>query len=326
MKNGTVIVKKHESKILKNNPLGDEHVRDVLVYLPPDYDETNAYPSVYLLAGFTGRGKMMLNDKPFAPNMAERLDGLINDGRIRPMIVAMPDCFTHYGGSQYINSTATGDYEDYLIQEIVPFVDEHFPTVRDQNSRAVTGASSGGYGALVLSMRHPETFGLCASLSGDCYFEMSMLPDFGKAFRAMKGNPQAVLERMWKEDAPKGKNDFDALNVIGMSACYSPNGQSFDLPFDLETGEIREEIWAKWLACDPVRMVEKYAANLKSLRLLFIQAGTRDEFNLDIGARVLRRKLRESGVPHIAEEFDDGHFNIAYRNNRSFEIISEHFG
>lgn len=326
MRKGTVIIKEHESEILKNNPLGDKHVRDLFVYLPPDYDESKSYPSVYLLAAFTGRGKMMLNDKPFAPNMAERLDRLIGEGRIRPMIVVMPDCFTHYGGSQYVNSSATGDYEDYLTREIVPFVDENFPTVKDRNSRAVTGASSGGYGALVLSMRHPEIFGLCASLSGDCYFEISMLPDFGKAFRAIRGNPQAVLERMWNEEAPKGKNDFDALNIIGMSACYSPRGAEFDLPFDLQTGEIRQEIWAKWLENDPVRLVEKYAENLKSLKLLFIQAGTRDEFNLDIGARVLRQKLRSLDIRHLAEEFDDGHFNIAYRNNRSFEIISEHFG
>lgn len=325
MTNGKVVCLKHESEILKNNPPGDKNVRDLFVYLPPDYDENKKYPTVYFLSGFTGRGKMMLNDKAFAPNLAERLDSLISGEKIKPLIAVMPDCFTYYGGSQYINSTATGNYEDYLIEEIVPFVDKNFSTVKDKNSRAVTGASSGGYGALVLSMRHADVFGLCASLSGDCYFEISLLPDFGKAFKAMKGEPKKLVEKMWNEEAKKGKNDFDGLNIIGMSACYSPNGADFDLPFDLQTGEIRDDVFQKWLANDPVRMVEKYAENLKSLKLLFIDSGTRDEFNLDIGANVLCKKLREFDVPHIREEFDDGHFNIAYRYNRSLELISEKF-
>lgn len=322
-KQGTVVCLRHVSKILENNPCGDKFIRDVLVYLPPGYDESKNYPSVYVLTGFTGRGKMLLNDAAFSPNFAARMDKLINAEQIRPMIAVLPDCFTYYGGSQYINSTATGNYEDYLTQEIVPFVDENFSTIKDRNARAVMGKSSGGYGALIMAMRHSDIFGLACSTSGDCYFEMCYLPDFPKAFRAINGNPQKLLDKMWNEEERKSKNDFDGLNIIGMSACYSPNGTNFDLPFDPETGELREEVWQRWLAHDPVRLVEKYAEKLKSLRLLFIDAGTRDEFALDIGARVLCRKLRNFDVPHIHEEFDDGHFNISYRQNRSLRLISE---
>ncbi|MDQ3748885.1 MAG: alpha/beta hydrolase-fold protein, partial [Acidobacteriota bacterium] len=121
-KQGTVKILKHESQILKGNPLGDKHVRDLYVYLPPDY-ETNdkKFPVVYCLTGFTGRGKMFLNDHAFAPNLAERMDKLIGEETIKPMIAVLPDCFTYYGGSQYINSSATGNYEDYLTQEIIEF-------------------------------------------------------------------------------------------------------------------------------------------------------------------------------------------------------------
>lgn len=324
-KQGTVVTLQHESKVLKNNPLGDKNIRDVIVYLPPDYDETQKYPAVYCLTGFTGRGKMFLNDSAFAPNLAQRMDKLIAEGKIKPMIAVLPDCFTHYGGSQYLNSSATGNYEDYLTDEIVPFVDETFSIVKDKNSRAVMGKSSGGYGALIMAMRHSDLFGLACSTSGDCYFEMGYLPDFAKAFRAMKGNPQRIVEKMWDEEAKKGKNDFDALNIIGMSACYSPNGADFDLPFDVKTGEIREDVWKKWKENDPVELVEKHAENLKSLKLLFIDAGTRDEFNLDIGAKILSNKLKKHGIAHLHEEFDDGHFNISYRQNRSLELISENF-
>lgn len=322
-KQGTVVCLQHKSKILENNPCGDKFIRDVYVYLPPDYDETKIYPSVYVLTGFTGRGKMLLNDAAFTPNFAQRMDNLINNGKIRPMIAVLPDCFTHYGGSQYINSTATGNYEDYLAQEIVSFIDENFHTIKDKNSRAVMGKSSGGYGALIMALRHADIFGLACSTAGDCYFEYCYLPEFPKAFRAINGNPRKLIEKMWNEEEKKSKNDFDGLNMIAMSACYSPNGANFDLPFDLETGEMREEIWLKWLENDPVRLVEKYAENLKSLKLLFIDAGTKDEFALDIGARILCEKLKKINIPHIHEEFDDGHFNINYRQNRSLELISE---
>ncbi|MGI8638438.1 MAG: alpha/beta hydrolase [Pyrinomonadaceae bacterium] len=320
---GTVITLRHESAILKNNPLGDKHIRDVIVYLPPDYDESKKFPVVYCLTGFTGRGKMLLNDSAFTPNLAERMDKLISAETIKPMIIVMPDCFTHYGGSQYINSSATGNYEDYLTQEIVPFVDENFRTINDKNSRAVMGKSSGGYGALIIAMRHADLFGLACSTSGDCYFEYAYLPDFPKAFRAIKGNPHKLIEKFRDEEAKKGKDDFSGLNIIGMSACYSPNGTDFDLPFDLETGEIRADIWTKWLEHDPTRLVEKSVENLKSLKLLYIDAGIRDEFYLDLGAKILCERLKDFDVPHIHEEFDDGHMQINYRYNRSLELISE---
>lgn len=324
MEKGTVVFEKIESEILKNNPLGDPSARDLVVYLPPGYSEEKSYPAVYVLAAFTGRGKMLLNDSAFTPNLAERMDKLIADGRIRPMIAVMPDCFTHYGGSQYVNSTATGAYEDYLTEEIVPFVDARFPTINSKNARAVMGKSSGGYGAMIMALRHAGLFGLACSTSGDAYFEHCFLPDIPKAFRVIKGDPRALLKKFWDEDAKKGKDDFSALNIIGMSACYAPRGADFDLPFDTQTGELRADVWEKWLAHDPVRLVEKYAENLRSLKLLFIDAGTRDEFALDVGARIFCDRLKKHAIPHLHEEFDDGHFNISYRQNRSLELISKH--
>ncbi len=325
IENGTVVSLQHKSRILEGNPAGDPNVRDVIVYLPPGYDGSESYPSVYVLSGFTGRGRMMLNDSAFTPNFAERMDALIASGRIRPMIAVLPDCFTKYGGAQYLNSTATGDYEDYLTREIVPFVDENFRTVADRGSRAVIGKSSGGYGALIMAMRHADIFGLACSTAGDAYFEACYLPDFAKAFRAIKGDPEALLARMWDEEAKKGKHDFDGLNAIGMAASYSPNGAGYDLPFDLETGEIRAEIWQKWLAHDPVRLVEKSVENLKSLKLLYLDAGTSDEFGLDVGARVLSSRLKAYGIEHIHEEFEGGHFNISHRYNRALEVVSDAF-
>lgn len=323
MKNGQIVKLRHESEVLK--PVSpDSPNREICVYLPPEYEESaKNFPVVYCLTGFTGRGRMLLNDNAFSPNFAERMDQLIEKETIKPMIAVLPDCFTRYGGSQYLNSTATGNYEDYLTQEIVAFIDEKFRTIKKRNARAVMGKSSGGYGALIMGMRHADKFGLVCSISGDAYFEHCYLPDIPKAFRAIRGEPGKLIEKFWNEESKKGKDDFSGLNIIGMSACYSPNGTNFDLPFDLKTGKIREEIWRQWLAHDPVRLVEKHADSLKSLKLLFIDAGTRDEFALDLGARILSEKLTDFDISHVHEEFDDGHFNISYRYNRSLEIISQ---
>jgi S-formylglutathione hydrolase FrmB len=321
---GTVMNLRHESLVLKNNPLGDPYVRDLFVYLPPGYDRSrDKYPTVYCLTGFTGRGKMLLNDNAFTPNLAERMDRLIAAGTIKPMIAVMPNCFTYFGGAQYINSTATGRYEDYLTQEIVPFIDSEFRTTASPGSRAVMGKSSGGYGSLIMGMRHADIFGLVCSTAGDAYFEYCYPMDFPKAFRTMKGDPGRFMKDFWATEK-MGKDDHAALNTIGMAACYSPNGADYDLPFDLKTGEIRQDVWERWIQHDPVRLAEKHADALRSLKLLFIDAGTRDEFNLDIGARILSAKLKELGIKHTHEEFDDGHFNISYRFSRSLEMISEH--
>ena len=322
---GSVVNLRHESEILKGNPLGDPHVRDLFVYLPPGYSVSDTrYPSVYCLSGFTGRGKMLLNDNAFTPNFAERMDKLIAAGTIRPMIAVMPNCFTYFGGSQYVNSTATGNYEDYLSTEIVAAIDANFRTVNDRNARAVMGKSSGGYGSLIMGLRHSDVFGLVCSTAGDAYFEHCYPMDFAKAFRIIKGDPIGFMRKFWSTEK-QGRDDHAALNTIGMAACYSPDGESFDMPFDLETGEVRQDVWARWLEHDPVRLVEKHVENLKSLRLLYLDAGTRDEFALDVGARILSRKLTDHGVDHIHEEFDDGHFNISYRFDRSLELISQHF-
>lgn len=327
---GRIAVESFQSTVLRHNPLGDPATRELYLYLPPGYDSQpqRRFPVVYCLTGFTGRGQMLLNTQPFTPALSERLDALIECGTVAEMIVVMPDCFTRLGGSQYINSTATGRYEDYLIEEIVPFVDARFRTRAEAGARAVMGKSSGGYGALVHAMRHSDVFGIAASHSGDAYFEYCYTPDFIKYVRNIgASDPMAFVEKFWREER-KDKDDVTLLNVLAMSACYSPDASrplGLHLPFDTTTGELVPEVWARWLEHDPVRMVERYKEELRSLRLLYLDAGRRDEFALDLGARVLAARLGEHAVAFTHEEFDDGHFNISYRYDRSLELISRSF-
>ncbi len=332
MTTGTVVIETFTSKVLKGNRLGDPHVRRLPVYLPPSYADGRAsYPTVYVLAGFTGSGEMLLNRSAWSETFAERCDRLIADKRMLESIVVFPDCFTDLGGSQYLNSTATGRYEDYLIDEIVPFVDQRFRTIPGAAARAVMGKSSGGYGALVLGMRHPDVFRVVCCTSGDMYFLYCYLPDFPKAldaFRRHGGNAASFLVEWRKMRHRSASRLFPAINTLGMAACYSPNPKSelgFDLPFDETTGLLRERVWERWLAWDPVRMVDRYATNLKQLSALFLDCGTPDEFNLHHGMRIFSARARKLGIPHEVEEFDDGHMSIGYRYDRSLEVASRAF-
>ena len=328
MSEGTVVIETITSNVLRGNPLGDPFVRRVPVYLPPGYESgSTRYPSVYVLTGFTGRGTMLLNDAAWDENIAERMDRLIAQGTVRPMILIMPDCFTRIGGSQYLNSSAVGQYEDHVVKELVPFFDNKYRTIADRDHRAVVGKSSGGYGSVILAMRHPDVFGLMASHSGDMYFELCYKPDIVSALKALP--KLGGLDKFWDNIPtirPRDKNFRDAINIVAMAACYSPNPNAphgFDLPFDLETGELRADVWARWLEWDPVYLVDKYADALRSLRLIYLDAGLRDEFNLQYGARIFCKRLKQRGISYVYEEFDDGHMSIGYRYDQSFRAISE---
>jgi enterochelin esterase-like enzyme len=322
---GKIVIHRFKSSVLKSNKLKDPYVRDIIIYIPPGYraSYSHGYIAAFALVGFGGQGKMLLNTDPLTENIEDRMNRLISQRKCGPMILVLIDCFTRFGGNQYINSSATGRYEDYIINEIVPFVDKTY----NISAHAVWGKSSGGYGSIVLGMRHPETFHALADHSGDAAFEYCYIPDFPKALEAFRetGGPKRWLDDFWNKPNRHQQKDGPPLNVLAMAAHYSPNPRSkqlaVDLPFDLKTGEMLQGVWNRWLSWDPVRMVEKYGKNLKKLKLVYIDCGTRDEFNLQCGARILHYKLEKINVKHFYEEFDDGHMNISYRYDISLPKI-----
>jgi S-formylglutathione hydrolase FrmB len=330
MSPGRAVLEYFQSKCLKGNPLKDPHVREVPVYLPPGYDESRKrYPAIYMLTGFTGRGYQLLNRPSFGEALHERLDRLIAARKMKPAIVVLPDCFTYYGGSQYLDSSATGAYETHIIEELIPFIDEAYRTRAEPAQRAVVGKSSGGYGAIVLAMRHPDVFGVTACHSGDMAFEYCYLPDFPPTVIELEkhGSIGKFLDAFYRKPK-KQSTDYLTLNTIAMAACYSPNPKVkphlFDLPFDSKTCELREDVWKRWIAWDPVRMIERCTSALRKLKI-FLDCGTRDEFRLYAGARIFVSKLKKRRIDHIYEEFDDTHMDIPYRYDRSLEFITQAF-
>jgi enterochelin esterase family protein len=301
----------------------------VPVYLPPSYDQDRErrYPVVFVLTGFTGRGRMLLNDNLWNPSLDDRMDALIERGACGEMILVMPDCATRFGGSQYLNSPATGRYEDHVVQELVPWVDRRYRTLAGREHRGVMGKSSGGYGAIVLAMRHADVFGAVACHSGDMYFDYCYRGDVPKFCSIIQqaGGVQAWFEK-FEAKVQKKHDDLVALNLLAMAAAYSadPSVPPFgiDLPCDLQTGAFRDDVWQRWLAHDPLRLVDRHADALRSMRLVYLDCGIQDEWNLHLGARMFARRLRELEIAHQHEEFDDGHMNVQYRYEVSLPRMS----
>jgi len=323
-----VIRHRHTSHVLEGNPLGDPTERDLFVYLPPDYDPSRRYPALLAIVGFTGTGGYLFNVDPMTESLDRKLDRLIASGACPPVIVAAPDCFTRVGGNQHINSAGTGRYEDYLVDEIIPFVDATYSTL-PRGRWGVFGKSSGGYGSIVLGMRRPDVFCALADHSGDACFELCYLADFPAALDAYReaGGPQAWLDAYWRDDNQRRDRFMKPLDMLGMAAHYSPDLEApaaharIDWPFDLETGEFRAEVWERWRAWDPVNMVDTHVPALRSLRAIYIDCGIRDEFALHWGARALVKKLRGHGITVRHDEFDDGHMNIPYRYAESVPFL-----
>lgn len=323
---GRVVWVSLESRVLRGNRARDPARRRFPVYLPPGYDEGGGrYPLLLALAPYGSSGPQLLNRSAWGEALDARLDRLHAAGRIGPMIVAMPDCFTRYGGSQYINSSATGRYMDHLVHEVVPFLDAQLRTVPGPECRGLFGRSSGGYGALVLGMRHPEHFGAVACHSGDMGFEYCYWPDIPRLLRQLEryGGVRGFLAAF--EAAPRKSGEMvEALSLLAMAACYSPDPRAaagIALPADPKTGEPRATVWRRWLAHDPLRLVGRHRSGLRRLRLLFIDCGRHDEYHLQWGARRLASRLQALQIRHRYEEFDDGHRDTGYRYDRSLPLL-----
>jgi S-formylglutathione hydrolase FrmB len=353
---GTVVVLEHESRVLRGNPLGDPSTRKLALWLPPQYDEGatrgrgRRFPVFVDMVGFMGSGLSHLAWRNFSENLPERAARLVHERKMGPAILVLPDCFTALGGNQYVNSSAIGNYADYLTREIVPFVDREFRTLASRENRGCFGKSSGGYGAVIHGMKYPETWGAIADHSGDAYFDFVYWHDWpntlnelakyrarerkaGKldVLRVEKGADRGLddgrvrrfLENVWQKPKLTTAEGHAIMNLC-MAASYDPDPRApngFRLPFNLETGEVLPARWKRWQANDPVNLVQKYRRNLRSLRGIYIDCGSRDQYHIQYGSRILSKRLAQSRIEHTYEEFDDTHSDIDYRMDVSLPFL-----
>ncbi len=356
---GTLVVLEHHSRILAGNPLGDPHVRKLAVWLPAQYDEGatrgrgHRLPVLYDMVGFTGSGIAHTSWKPFGDNLPERVARLIRDRKMGPAIIVFPDCFTALGGNQYVNSSAIGAYANYLTREIIPFVDREFRTLASREHRGCFGKSSGGYGAIIHGMKYAKHWGAIANHSGDAYFDFVYHHDWPNTLNELAkyrepkrvegaynvlaetrsrrklaegcddGRVKRFLEAVWTKEKLSHAEVHVIMNVC-MAATYDPDPGAplgFRLPFHLDTGEKLDARWKAWQRHDPIRLVGRHAAQLRTLKGIYIDCGWRDQYHIHYGTRLLSLRLAESGIRHTYEEFDDNHSDVDYRMDVSLPFL-----
>ena len=318
------------SEALRDNPLGDPADRPLYVYVPPGYDDGDRrYPSIYVIQGYTGAAPMWWNTTAYRKQFPVTADEVFATGTAPPAIVVYVDAWTAYGGSQFVDSPGTGRYHTYLCDEIVPWVDAHYRTLASSAHRGIMGKSSGGFGAMITPMLRPDLFGGLATHAGDGLYELCYIPEFGKVVRHLRDYDGDIF-RWWDDFRSRvsftKEADHALLMTLGVTACFSSADDGTPLlPFDPRSGVLIDDVWQRWLDWDPVRMVDRFADALRGMRAIWIDAGTRDEWYLDLAAAAFREKLRGIGISDdiIAFElFDAGHGGIDYRYPLSLAYLA----
>ncbi len=307
------------SDLLEGNPLGDAAVRPLYVYRPPNLSgSAQRLPSVYMLQGFGGQLEEWLAPPSEGLTTIERLDSMFSAGESAPALIVFVDASTSWGGSQFLNSPSTGRYLDYLCDEVIPFIDMRYPTLGAREHRGVSGKSSGGYGAIAVSMLRPEVFGALASHAGDALFECCYQPLFPVAARLLRtqfGGSWETFEDQARNPGFDWRHSAALFAAYGTALAYTPDpnrpGKAL-VPFD-SVGRPIDEIWSRWLALDPIRMANQHAQSLASMRAIYLDAGLQDEFFLDLGATALSNELSRLGIPHSLELFEGNHDGVDER-------------
>lgn len=314
---GRLVESIFESQCLSGNPLGDPTRRSVIVYLPPGYDETTRYPLVLMLPAFAATHRSALGFDPWKLNTVERLDRQIRDGECEPCILALPDCMTRWGGSQYVDSTGQGRYQTYVADEVIGHLDATFRTIPTRDGRAAVGRSSGGFGALRLAMDRPEIVSAVASHAGDAAFDVSMRPMLTRAAIAYdQAGGLPSFAKALSERGPKGAFEFDGVFVLASAASYGSWVDAFphcEVPMNPRTGALVTDRWSEWLENDPVERIVAQADALRSMTTIFVDAGETDEHGLQFAARSLADRLAKIGANVVHEEHAGGHRGTSWR-------------
>jgi enterochelin esterase-like enzyme len=299
-----------ESEALRGNPLGDPHERPLFVWTPEDQSLT--YPTVYVLHAHMRSARWWFNVEPFERSYPDQVEE-----RAPAANVVLVDGWTSVGGSQWIDSAGIGAYGTYLCAEVVPFVEARFPA---NGLRALQGKSSGGYGAIANALARPDLFqAVAAHAAGPALFDVTMAADFAQAARALRGGS---LADWFANDFSGLDSHADAVLVEVWSAALAfSNGE---LPFDPETAELRDDVWQRWLACDPVRLIAAHADAVRGLRAVWLDAGDADTYFLDLATIALRRAFGAAGLPDDRlrfELFPGGHRGLSWRYPLSLEFL-----
>ena len=330
---GTLQCLPHQSNCLSKNPWNDPIERDVWVYTPNGYDSSHSktYPILIFLPSYGSTGESMFARGLSNISMTTRLDRVLEAEKLG-CIAIFPDVMSTLVGTQFLNSPAIGNYGTYVMEEILPFVQQKF----NHNGKvAVLGHSSGGYGALRVAMDFPHLIHAISCQAGDMGFSTGYCGDLSLSIGPIQksGSPMNYIQDFWKK-SHYSHAEWAAMNILCMSAAYSPFSQQeienwhansednnnknifpAHIPVNFETGVIDFELFLSWERHDPIVMIDDIQNQqaCSNLQLLFVDAGAYDEYHLHLGARRFVQKLRDYNIDHEYEEFEGGHRGTSYR-------------
>ena len=311
------------SSALAGNPLGDKNEKTITIF-SPDKKKQNA-PLIIALPSFANDPDSFLSSSPLSESFSSILNRLYQKDMMNGANIAIIDSFTKLGGNFCLNSPAVGQYESFIVKEVVP----ELRKILSPSLIGLIGKGSGGFGAYSLTVRNPGVFSGFAAHSMDAGFENVFLPDFSltmEHFRNSAG-PSKWLQKYWSSFNRINSNKIKVLRILCASAFFSPDTESkemhIDFPFNWETGEFRQDTWNRWLSLDPARNVVQMSRQLESLKGIFIDAGTMDDFSSIWGARAINAKMTEAKINHTYEEYEDGHFGINYRFEKSLPFLAQ---
>jgi S-formylglutathione hydrolase len=291
---------KVHGKSLEGNLMGESAEPDVSIYLPPSYatDPDRRYPVVYLLHGYTGTDLSYFG--PSGRQLHLIAERVFVNGSAKEMILVMPNCMNAYGGCMYSNSVTAGDWEGYVVEDLVAYMDNNYRTLASRESRGLAGHSMGGYGTIRIGMKRPDVFNALYALSSCCLNEGTVLPPAG-------GGPSPAESIKTVEEGRASNRD--AQGILARAAAWAPNPANPPLFLDLPTksGEVQPDVAVKWAANSPVAMLDQYVSNLKKYKAVALDIGLQD--NLITSNEVFVDRLARFGVPHTFETYEGDHGN-----------------
>ncbi len=311
---GRVAIVEVHGKALEKNLLRLSPERQVFVYLPPSYDTSTEkrYPVVYFL-----HGNHKCHGLPYG--LKQAADSAISRGLAKEMIILTPAAHTvssKNSGSHYVNSQVTGNWEDFITEDLIAHIDGAFRTLPHRNSRGIAGYSMGGRGSLSLAMKFPDLYAAVFGMSSGIMWLEHSKGRYG--INAANEGWTPLLE--WASGSESGKGRVppgECSRLLCFARAYSPNPDRppllVDLPYELREGELKrvDAVWKRWLSFDPVVLARSHGENLRRLRAIRFDCGKED--SCFAGNMALSQVLTEMEIPHAFDEFDGGHMAEAQR-------------
>lgn len=316
---GQIVEDSLYSASIHNSVTKEKPVRHLLVYLPPSYknDKQRKFPVLYLLHGIGDTDSVWAMNKGEMATINSVADFGVKEKRFGEMIIVMPDEITNWFGSYYCNSSVTGNWDDFTTKELVGYIDKKYRTISNAENRAIAGHSMGGYGALTLGMKHPETFSTVYGINPSLIAFTRDLSISNPAFQKIIAT---TLEAKTYQDLYNG--GIYSIGMVTVAQAFSPNRNAppfyADMPYKISGGRLMpsEPAFGQWLSRSATEMIPMYQDNLKKLKAYKFDSGYEDEFlYIPTNCRDFSNALSAYGIDHIFEEYNGDHRNRLWGKN-----------